>query len=176
MAFEGIKRSSLPVVAFGRGATEPSVAITENGQLRFNKSLDEAIGVPAKILLAFDKDSRTLRVMATNKPPKGWADEDLMEVKRSKPDPKTGKVVNQGGYISAASVWRLDHIAYDFKKSGQQSFKPEVSTTKDGTLTFSFVVPKGALQAKPKRERTPKAKETPAAAAASAGGGDLDLG
>lgn len=175
MAFEGIKRSSLPVVKFGRGNVDPNAAITENGQLRFNKALDEAIGSPTKVLIAFDKDSRTIRVLATAKPPKGWAEEDLMEVKRSKPD-DNGKVANTGGYISAAAIWRLEHIAYDFRKSGQQNFKPEVSTMKDGTLTFTIVVPKGSLPAQPKRERSANKKAAAPAQAAAAGAGDLDLG
>ena len=158
----GIKKSSLPVLRFGRGATDPIVSISENGQVRFNKLAQEFAGDLKKVVIAdFDAKTRAMKLLAVAAPPKGWTEEDCFTLNVGK---KGG-----GSYISCAAVFRMEEVGYDFKASGNQTFKPTIDATKH---VITFTVPKGALQAKPKAVRTKKAKapaaEPTKAAAASA--------
>jgi hypothetical protein len=166
----GIKRSTLPVLRFGRGTTEPSVAISENGQVRFNNAASAFAGDLTKIVIAdFDAKTRAMKLLAVAAPPKGWSEDDCFELRQSQS--KDGKVKG-GKYISAASVWRLDEVGYDFKASGNQTFVPTIDATKH---VLSFVVPKGALQAKPKQTRVKKEKAPVAKAAAASAGASDDI-
>lgn len=159
----GLKRSTLPVMRFGRTSTEPSVTISENGQLRMNKLAMDAIGktktssrkgkdrsgaeITTKILhvyVDFNEEKRALTVASSAVAPKGWADEDLFVLAESK---------GGGGYISMAPVFR--QVGYDFQKSGNQSVTPQLNAEKQ---LIRVTVPKGALEAKPKVERAKKVK------------------
>ena len=173
MAFVGIKKTSLPVVSFGRQSTGPQASISENGQLRLNKLLYEAIGSPTKVLLAFDEASRALQIVNTkDKLPKGWTAEDLLPVSVGK------KSKANGASVSLAAVLRLEHIGYDFKKSGNQPFAGDKLVVNAEKSMFTITVPKGALEARPKQQRTKKADKAAAGTQAqSAGAADaLDLG
>lgn len=152
----GIKRSSLPVIKFGRGAVDPTVTVTDGGQLRFNTLTQKVFGEHKKIFLDFDAKTRELKLMSTTKPPKDWDEGDLFDLKESK---------GGGGYISCSTLWndKAVGIAYDYKASGNQHFKPTLDTEK---RKVSFIIPKGALTPAPKQVRTKKVK------AASAGAGD----
>jgi hypothetical protein len=154
----GIKKSSLPVFRLGRTATEPVVTVTEGGQLRFNVLAMKAFGEPRKLFIDFDEKSRELKMQSTSTPPKGWADEDLFDLKDSK---------GGGGYTSCSAIFSSPEVGikYDCKASGNQHFKPTLDATK---RKVSFVIPKGALAPLPKQVR---AKKAPAAKAAAAGAG-----
>jgi len=170
----GIRLSTLPVLRFGRSATEPSVAISENGQVRFNTLAKSFAGDFTKILVAdFDEKTRVLKLLAVEDLPKslkdkGWTEDDIAVMRQSKS--KDGKVKG-GMYISLAVVFRK--LGYNFKASGNQTFTPTIDPAKH---TLTFVVPEGALKAKPKQARFKKEKAPVAkAAAASASAASDDI-
>jgi hypothetical protein len=153
----GINRATLPVLrGVGKSATEPMVAVTENGQIRFNSLAAKIFGDSTKLYLDFN-EKRELKCKGwtdADKLPKGYTDESLFPV----------NVGKSGAYISAAAALRS--IEYDFKASGQQSFKPAVSAEK---RIVGFVLPKGALTPHPKVAREKKVKAPEAVAAAATG-------
>lgn len=171
----GLKRSSLPVVKFGRSASEPSATVSENGQLRLNRLAIDALGktkvtnrkgkdragadITTKVhtlYVDYNEEKRTLSVCGAI--PKGWSDEDAFQLVESK---------GGGGYISMAGAFR--QMGYDFAKSGNQTIPVVVNAEKQ---LVRIVVPQGALTPVPKKERKVKAS---AAAAKGAEPGDIDI-
>jgi hypothetical protein len=169
----GIRKSTLPVLRVGREVTEPSVGITEGGQIRFNKLAAVAFGdSKAAMLYDFDESTRVLKIVGyQGKLPKGWTEEDLFKF----PEGDS----NKGVYISCAAALR--QIGYDYKASGNQVMK-DLKMDKDKRV-ITFTVPKGALTPLPKQTRAKRsdtkvnsgATAAAPAKAAEAEAGDLDL-
>ena len=171
----GIRRSTLPVVSFGRQSTTPSCTITENAQLRMNRLAFEALGKPAKVLLDCAEDRMFKIVNWDGKPvPKGWVEADLYDVQRGKE--KAGRAPDHGAYLtSMTGVWKS--IGYDVVASGTQIFTPVASDGKAGKQLAFGPLPKGALPKRAVAPRKPrKAKVAAAGATNSAASADVDLG
>jgi hypothetical protein len=169
----GIKFSALPVLKFGRGATDPSVTITDSGQIRFNKLASAVFGDKGRVFVDFDPKTRVMSFQGVSGLPKnlkekGWTEEDL-------PALKAGNEKNPGiKYILAGGL--LTHkesgIGYDYKVAGNQNFKPTMNAEK---AMVSFVVPKETPTAKPKAKRTKKTAAPATGAAAATVEEDISL-
>lgn len=153
MAFQTIKKSSLPVSTRGQASTEPKVAIRENGQIAFNKLAAEAMDTPKILIIQFDPEKRLLvfRPYFSGKSPvpKGVSKEDyekdLFTISYG------NKTAIESPYFAGAQL--LKDLEYDYITSGNQNFIPQV-VVKDKALVITL--PKGSLEAKPKTPRKPK--------------------
>lgn len=160
MAMTFVKKSTLPVLGKGK-ASEPSVTVTDKGQLTFNPAAAKAFGGLRLAVMGFDSDSRKLQIQAFAKPPKGFEESDCYVIGVQKK--------SHAAYFSAANLLQSKeyNIGYDYKASGSQSFVPAVDVDKHVIL---ITLPAGALTPRPKQTRNKKTAETPKAAAATVGG------
>lgn len=165
MAVTFIKRSTLPILGRGKGATGPSVNVSEKGQIGFNPATTKAFGGLKLAVVGFDAATRNFSIQAFAKPPKNYEEADCYVLGYAK---KGG-----GSYFSAAAILQSKElgIGYDYKASNSQSFVPTIDAEKH---VVSFTLPKGALTPKPRQTRAKKtAPVVELAKAASAGVGAL---
>ena len=169
-----IKRSTLPVLRIGKVSTEPTVSVSEGGQIRFNRLALEMLN-GSRCFANWDADKRIVQLIGCTDTPKNLTEGDLWSLLKAK-----GKDA-KGAYMSAAQLLRF--ADYNYKTSGNQHMKNvAVVKTKAGqTVGLSFTLPKGALVAPPKQTRVSRkvAAVAPTAQVASAARGDatdIDLG
>lgn len=169
MALNLIKKVASAPLGKGRVATEPMVAVAENGQVRLNKLATAALGDATYLVLnKVDENGRDFQFIGLANLPKDWAKSDAIEPKKTDKD---GKAVD-AWYFSFAGTLR--EIGYNFKESGNQTFKAiatEVKVGKTVLKAITFTLPEGAIE---KRAVTPRKKKvsaiapTPVAKAAAA--------
>lgn len=146
MALVLIKKSSLPVSPRGKTGSI-SVAVRENGQIGFSTSAGKVFDNFTHCAIGWDVDGRLMTFYPVNdkKLPKGIDADNLMVVGQSKDGQR---------YISAAGVFKLDWISYDYKSAGTHSF---VATILEGNKGVSFSLPV-KMDRKPTQVRVRKAK------------------
>lgn len=133
----------------GKTATEPSVSIAENGQVRLNTVATKALAGKKYLVLDHISD-RDYRLIGLDGLPKGFTEADVIACKWT--DGK-GNAVNQLYFGFAGTLTQLE---YDFKASGTQSFDAVVQEVKEGKLVLTaiaFRLPKGKLTPKAKTPR-----------------------
>lgn len=150
-----IGRNMLPVSPRGKVGTL-SVSVRENGQIGFSNSAGKVFENFTATVIGWDQESRTMAFTPVNldKLPKGVTKEACFPVGLSE---KIGT-----RYISAASLFKLDAIGYDFKSAGTHSFEAKIEK---GTLSFTL-----PTEMAPKPKVAKKAKATAAAPAAAPAG------
>lgn len=138
--------------AAGRIATEPTVAIAENGQVRFN-SLSTKHVFGAKYLAMDNPADRDFTFVGIPALPKDLTEADVIVPKWKDKDGNDVKNV----YFSFAGM--LAEIGYDYRNSGNQVFPAVVGSMKIGKNSYPSVtitVPKGRLtpkEVKPRQKR-----------------------
>lgn len=176
MAITFVKRNLIPTAIKGRVSTEPTITITANGQFQFNKLAKEKL--TEKVVIALESEKDLVWLFRRDSKLGAKADDvACYEIK-----------VTKGGsaFFGAAALLRGDgdnnpfktHV-YDFKASGNQTFKPEWDE-KNGA--FKFVLKAGSLTPHPVVERKKKAPTSVRAEAGStnalaagAGEGEIEL-
>ena len=142
MSLQIIGRDTLPVSARGKVGT-CSVSVRENGQIGFSNSAGKVFENFTNTLIGWDPASRVMAFtpVSLDKLPKGVKKEQTFPVGLSE---KIGT-----RYISAASLFKLDAINYDFKASGTHSFPATITDMANGgkSLTYSLPV---EMEPKPK--------------------------
>lgn len=149
MAITFVKRSSIPVSVKGKAATEPTIAITEKGQIALNSIATKYLGDQNLVGIGFDKDNK--RLVLYIKGSKSIAkvdDKELFKLSRG----KEGK--GRNAFMTATNLLRDvatfgDHL-YDFAGSGGQTFPVSYD---EKSLTLTIDMPKGTLPRRPKVAR-----------------------
>lgn len=146
-----IGRNTLPISPRGKVGTL-SVSVRENGQIGFSNSAGKTFENFTATVIGWDAESRTMAFTPVNleKLPKGVTKEACFPVGLSE---KIGT-----RYISAASLFKLDAISYDFKSAGTHSFEAKVDK---GTLSFHLPT---EMAMKPKQPKKPKVNKAVAGA------------
>ena len=164
MGLQFIDKATLPAPTRGKGAaSEPSIGITDAGQIRLNAKAVEAFGeVKFGVAIGYDTEAGVVAFINLSKGyPKGKGADNYFKLVMD----KGGKV----GYISGTAVL-LRQYGYDYVASGSQSFSGDnlkFSTSANGTMAV-VKVPVGSLTPKPKQTRTTKASKAATAPAPTA--------
>jgi hypothetical protein len=146
MALQVIGRNTLPESTRGRAGTT-TVAVRENGQIGFSTKAAESFNNFTHTIIEWDGESRkmTFTPVNTEKMPKGRKAEEAFKVGQSK---------NGDRYISAAELFKLDAIGYDYKTFGTHSFNANVE---NGKLSFTLPEEVDVKEKKPRKPRAAKA-------------------
>lgn len=147
MALTFIKRSSIPIAVKGKVATEPTVTITDAGQIRLNSLSTKFLNGNNKAAIGYDADKKKLYIIRADAKLASKLDEkELFTFGHGKKDTNL--------YVSGAGLLRGE-TKYDFATSGNQVFK---STLDDKNGCIVIDLPEGALAKKPTTPRKRKAK------------------
>jgi hypothetical protein len=162
MALVFVKRSSIPVAVKGKSATNPTVTISDKGQMILNSLATKFLGSELKAAVAYDAGVLYL-FRKGSKSTEKLPDSELWAFLRTKGMKDKTSGIRKDGTSCFCAVSRLltsketfgDNI-YDYAKSGTQTFTA-TADEKNGCLKFSL--PVGALIAKPKVARVKKVKQ-----------------
>ena len=148
MAFQAIKKTSLPETRVGRNVTEPRIGISENGQMVFNSVISKDFkerGI-TKVMLYFDAETSRVAVKAlkADENLKGFDAADYFAVKAGEKDHQFK--------LSAIGFLR-NTASYDANAWGGQAYDVTVSE-KVGLI---FMLKTGTPVRKPKVVRMAKA-------------------
>jgi hypothetical protein len=164
MSLQIIGRDTLPVSTRGKVGT-CSVSVRENGQIGFSNSAGKVFENFTATLIGWDPNSRTMAFTPVNldKLPKGVKKEQTFPVGLSE---KIGT-----RYISAATLFKLDAINYDFKASGTHSFPATITDMANGGKSLTYNLPV-EMEPKPKVAKGEKKGENGKAKGAKVGNGN----
>jgi hypothetical protein len=155
MALMVISKGALPVTTRGKTGTL-SVSVRSNGQIGFSTSGGKVFDGVMNCVIAWDKDTREMTfipVADPSKPPKGFKAVDIFPVGKSKNDQR---------YISAAGVFQLADVGYDFRAAGTHSFSAAIDGGKLKYLLPESMEPKPATPRKSKKAAAAGAGASPA--------------
>jgi hypothetical protein len=140
-----IKRSSVPVAVKGKAATDPTISISEKGQIVLNSLATKWLGSNL-VGLGFS-EGKVFLFKETAKALAKMPKEELIAFRKA----------TKGEYLGISGSYILKNSfgdwVYDFAASGNQTFKL-TEDTKNDALTFDL--PKGAIAARPKAARKPR--------------------
>lgn len=172
------KRSDIPVAVVGKAPTT-SIAVSDNGQLRFSSLAAKPFEGKSFITIGWEEDGERVMSFAIGNPAtlaKGTKPEDVFF------EMLTTKKGSQR-YINASGILKHEGVGYDYKASGTHTFPATIVDVKNGAKVVgqkvTFELPVG-MEPKPKQTRGPrKAKNAPngqtAPQAQGTGDGGLQL-
>lgn len=154
------KRSDIPVAVVGKAPTT-SIAVSDNGQLRFSSLAAKPFEGKSFVTIGWEEDGERVMSFAIGNPAtlaKGTKPEDVFF------EMLTTKKGSQR-YINASGILKHEGVGYDYKNSGTHTFPATIVDVKNGAkvvgqkVTFELPV---SMEKRPVTTRKPrKAKNVP---------------